>query len=170
MFGGIDCSTGGVFMIPVEDRKKDTLLNIIKDWILPGTTIVSDCFKSYDCLKDEGYRHLSVNHKVTYKDPETGACTNTIEGEWRHAKASLPGYHRKKEWYPQYLAKYMFRRMCRIKRVDPMETFFYAAGRLYNSRDTTHAETEDLSPVLSDEEVQEEIEISNNTNIDNYFE
>jgi hypothetical protein len=47
-------------------------------------------------LEDEGYTHLKVNHSVNYKDPETGAHTNTIEGSWLHAKKSLPEYGTKK--------------------------------------------------------------------------
>lgn len=36
---------GNVFVSPVENRTADTLLTIIKDWIKPGTTIISDCWK-----------------------------------------------------------------------------------------------------------------------------
>jgi len=41
-------------------RKSETLLALITEWILPGTTIISDCWRSYDCLEDEGYVHLKV--------------------------------------------------------------------------------------------------------------
>jgi len=45
IFGGVERDTGNVFLIPVERRDKETLLEAIKDWILPGTTIISDCWK-----------------------------------------------------------------------------------------------------------------------------
>jgi hypothetical protein len=56
-----------------------TLIRIIKDWILPGTTIIFDCWDSYDSLDEDGYQHLKVNHSITFKDSETGAGTNSIE-------------------------------------------------------------------------------------------
>ena len=45
----------------VEDRNEATLLPIIKDWIEPGTLIVSDCWKSYHNLDKHGYSHQTVN-------------------------------------------------------------------------------------------------------------
>lgn len=61
VFGGVERDTGRVFMVPVEKRDKDTLLRIIKKWILPGSIVISDCWKAYDCLESEGYKHLTVN-------------------------------------------------------------------------------------------------------------
>ncbi|KAF0691177.1 DDE Tnp IS1595 domain-containing protein, partial [Aphis craccivora] len=95
VFGGVERETGRCFLVPVECRDKDTLLAAITDWILPGTTIISDCWKSYDCLKDNGYQHLTVNHSIQFKNPETGAHTNNVEGMWRHAKASMTQYSKK---------------------------------------------------------------------------
>ncbi len=45
VFGGVERETGKCFLIPVERRDKDTLLAVIKEWILPGTLIISDCWK-----------------------------------------------------------------------------------------------------------------------------
>ena len=39
---------------------------------------MSDMWKAYDCLKDEGYTHLTVNHSLNF-DPDTGAHTQRIE-------------------------------------------------------------------------------------------
>lgn len=45
VFGGYERETGRCFMVPVENRNATTLLAIIKEWIKPGTTIISDCWK-----------------------------------------------------------------------------------------------------------------------------
>lgn len=45
VFEGVERVSGRCFLVSVERRHKDTLLNIIKDWILPGTTIISDFWK-----------------------------------------------------------------------------------------------------------------------------
>lgn len=66
VFGGYERGSGRVFMVPVEERSSAVLLPIIENWILPGTTIISDCWKAYDCLEDEGYRHLKVTILYQY--------------------------------------------------------------------------------------------------------
>ncbi|KAJ8966581.1 hypothetical protein NQ317_011999 [Molorchus minor] len=45
-------------------RKKYNRGRILEgQWIFgDGTTIISDSWKSYDCLQDEGFIHLRVNH------------------------------------------------------------------------------------------------------------
>lgn len=78
VFGGVERGTNKCFFRVVEDRMKETLLSVITDRVLPGTTIISDCWRSYDCFKDEGFVHLKVNHSLVFKDPVTGAHTNTI--------------------------------------------------------------------------------------------
>lgn len=45
VFGGYERETGNCFMVPIENRSSATLLDIIKNWIKPGTTIISDCWK-----------------------------------------------------------------------------------------------------------------------------
>lgn len=132
VFGGIERESGRVFMVPVEKRDRATLLPIIKQWIKPGSIIMSDFWKPYDILGEEGYHHLKVNHSLTFKDFETGACTNAIESSWRHAKASLPTYNRKKSFFRGQLAKYMFQKSCRISDSCPTVQFFKHAGKLYS--------------------------------------
>jgi hypothetical protein len=63
-----------------------------KDNIKPGTTIINDYWKAYDCLNKEGFEHLKVNHSLNFVDPDSGAHTNTIESTWRALKKSLPKY------------------------------------------------------------------------------
>ncbi|CAC5386090.1 unnamed protein product [Mytilus coruscus] len=92
VFGGIERDSKKSFFATVENRTKETLLKLIKDNIKPGTTIISDCWKVYDCLGSEGFEHLKDNHSVYFVDPETGAHTNTIESTWRALKKSLPKY------------------------------------------------------------------------------
>jgi hypothetical protein len=101
-------------------------------------------------LGEEGYQHLKVNHSITFKDPETGACTNSIETSWRHAKVVMPQYHRKKDFFPSHLAKYMFMKRCRALNLDPTVEFLRMAGQLY---DPTRNEEE---KVFQDYEIENE--------------
>ncbi|GFQ97568.1 putative transposase-like protein [Trichonephila clavata] len=92
VFGGIQRESRKSFFRVVANRTKKELLGVIREWILPGSTIISDCWRSYNCLSDEGYIHLRVNHSLTFKDPETGAHTNSIEGTWSAIKRGLKNH------------------------------------------------------------------------------
>lgn len=91
-------------------RRQDgrTLLNLIKEGIEPGTTIVSDCWKGYVNLSKHGYIHETVNHSVDFVNEE-GFHTNKIEGHWWQMKAWLPTHGCKKEHYSSYLAEFKWR-------------------------------------------------------------
>jgi transposase-like protein len=132
VFGGYQRSNGRVFMVSVEDRKRATLLPIIRDWILPGTTIISDCWKAYDCLQDLEYEHLRVNHSLNFVDPESGAHTNGIESSWRAAKAITGPSGRRKSHIPGNLARYMFNKSCYTKKIDRTVELFRIAGVVYD--------------------------------------
>ena len=111
IFGGREkYDKSKVFMIPVVDRKKSTLVPLIQKWIKPGTIIHSDCWKSYDCLKKMGYTHVTVNHSKEFINPDSAACTNGIESDWRHAKVSMPRYGVHRGMHAAYLAEFMWRR------------------------------------------------------------
>ena len=118
VFGGVERGTGRCFFRVVEGRDAETLLPIVRDWVLPGTTIISDCWKAYNCLENEGYEHLRVNHSLTYVDPETGAHTNAIEGTWSAIKRALRGTHHVEGEFDSYLAEYMWRKLHGQKQTD----------------------------------------------------
>ena len=111
IFGGRESKDKSkIFMVPVHNRKKETLEHLIKKYIKPGSIIHSDCWKAYDNLKDMGYKHITVNHSKHFTDPHTGACTNRIESDWRHAKVSMPRYGVKEGDHVSYLAEFLWRR------------------------------------------------------------
>uniref|UniRef100_A0A2S2QAX3 ISXO2-like transposase domain-containing protein n=1 Tax=Sipha flava TaxID=143950 RepID=A0A2S2QAX3_9HEMI len=132
VFGDYERGSEDCFLIPVEDRSAEALVRIIEEWITPGTTIISNCWKAYSRLNEKVYNHFTVNHSVNFKDPETGAHSNTIESTWHHAKVTLPNYKRKKEFYGRYLAIYIFLKKFRNHELDPTVQFFNTAGSLYS--------------------------------------
>ncbi|GFX63703.1 putative transposase-like protein, partial [Trichonephila clavipes] len=64
VFGGDERDPRKQFLVAVHNRTKQTLMEIIMEWIEPGTTIISDCWKGYnhDVLTTEGFKHLTVKH------------------------------------------------------------------------------------------------------------
>lgn len=110
VFGGIERGTNKCFFRVVPKRGKDELLPVIEEWVLPGTTIISDCWRAYDCLEDEGFQHLKVNHSLHYVNPETGAHTNTIEAVWSAIKRMLRNTPHKDDMFDSYLFEYVWRK------------------------------------------------------------
>ncbi|KAL5245898.1 hypothetical protein ACI65C_013306 [Semiaphis heraclei] len=96
---------------------------VITDWSSFCREVTYDAM-AYNTLNNEGYVHMTVNHSLHFKDPETGVHSNSIETSWRHAKASMSNYCRKKKFFPGYLAKHMFTKHCRIYNLDPTAEFF----------------------------------------------
>jgi hypothetical protein len=89
VFAGIEHESSRTFLVPVPDRTADTLVNHIRAWIEPGTTIISDCWAVYQDVGSMGYTHCTVNHSVSFVNPQTEDPTNTIEFLWRAVKQFL---------------------------------------------------------------------------------
>jgi transposase-like protein len=56
----------------VPNREAQTLLAVIYEKVLNGSTIYSDCWSSYEKLSKLGYTHLTVNHTYNFLDPDSG--------------------------------------------------------------------------------------------------
>ena len=69
-------------MVSVHDRTKETLLLQIKEWIKPGTHVISDGWAAYQNLEKEGYTQDVVNHSENFVDPKSGAHTQNRERQW----------------------------------------------------------------------------------------
>ena len=77
-------------MAGVELRDGATLLQLIKDWILPGTHIISEEWRAYNdiAILDNGaYTHDVITHEDKFVDPNNPDIhTQYIESMWRWAK------------------------------------------------------------------------------------
>jgi transposase-like protein len=98
--------------VVAETRKKETLMPIIKEYVMPKSTIFTDEWPSYDDLGSHvnEYEHKRVNHSTgVYVLGDTH--TQTIEGFWSLIKRGIGGvYHAVSVDYLQsYLDEYSFR-------------------------------------------------------------
>jgi transposase-like protein len=111
IFGGIERTPERkVFAVRVENRSAETLVPIIQRYIRPGSIIHSDMWRSYAGLRDLGYEHYTVNHSEHFVDPDSYACTNTIEGTWNGMKANIRPRSRTREDVEGHLYEFIWRR------------------------------------------------------------
>ena len=119
VFGGFCRHTRNSFMFAVPDRSAQTLLPIIQQSILPGTTIMSDMWAAYGGIAamPMGYQHLQVNHTYNFVDPATGAHTQNVENSWKNAKMRNKRQHgTHRGMLDSYLCEWMWRQ--RNRNVD----------------------------------------------------
>jgi len=115
---------GQVRAFVAADVKSDTLRGLIKEHVLPKSTVFTDTFRSYNGLDARGYTHERINHSEgVYVVGEVH--TNTIEGFWSLIKRGIGGvYHSVGRHYLQtYLNEYSFRYNRRFDE-QPMFTSF----------------------------------------------
>jgi transposase-like protein len=119
VFGGTCRDTGECFMFPIADRSAATLIPVITQHILPGTTIVSDLWRAYNnipTIPGMNYTHETVNHSENFVDPNTGANTQRIERSWKSAKERNKrhnGTHR--QMLDSYMCEYMWRQRIKMR-------------------------------------------------------
>jgi transposase-like protein len=111
VFGMVE-RKGRVMAFATADVKKQTIMGIIKEKVLPESTIFTDDFCVYDDLgrhRNE-YVHRRINHSAKVY-VMGNVHTNTIEGFWSLVKRGIAGvYHQVSQKYLQsYLDEYSFR-------------------------------------------------------------
>ena len=67
---------------------------------------------------------------MEFKNLETGAHTNSIEGLWYHAKLSCPSFNRLKSYFLGYLRTFIFKKRWK-EDDDSFAQFMIATGKLY---------------------------------------
>ena len=68
-------------MIPVHGRTAATLIPIIQQYILPGTTIHSDEWTSYNFIPPSTLQHFTVKHSIKLSKPHHW-CTYPNRGKY----------------------------------------------------------------------------------------
>ena len=89
--GGIDRNTNACFAELVEDRKSETIKELITRRVYPKTRIITDKWRAYLCLKNYDYTVEQVNHSKKFVDPiDPTINTQKIERAWGSLKQCLP--------------------------------------------------------------------------------
>jgi transposase-like protein len=84
-----------LFIVEVDNRDEETIWQVIKEYVVDGSIIYTDCWRAYSFLNREGlFEHHTVNHSLHFKDPDTLVHTNTVEGTNSAIKARIPKQYR----------------------------------------------------------------------------
>jgi len=121
VLGIIDVHTGDLRIeaCPENRRDAETLLAIIGRHVEAGTTVMTDCWKSYTGLTAQGFNHLTVNHSCHFVDPDTWANTQKIESTWRALKRRICRGGVPKETLGSHLCEYLWQRDVKRRSADP---------------------------------------------------
>src|SRR5438094_7344109 len=93
---------GEIRAMVVDNRKKKTLQDEVREHVQAGSALYSDDLKSYDGLEGQ-YAHKVINHAVAYVDGVVH--TNTLENFWSLLKRGLHGTYVSVE--PFHLFRYL---------------------------------------------------------------
>lgn len=89
LVGVIEEKSGKYHVEIVPNRKKESMINFFKKFILDGTTVKTDGHKSYpSAVRSINGRHIIVNHEEGFRNSE-GYSTNMIENLWSKFKYDI---------------------------------------------------------------------------------
>lgn len=103
---------GRVVARVIPDTKSKTLLDNVKQYVLPKSMVYTDELKSYHEIghMTNGYEHRRINHSQGIY-VRGDVHTNTIEGFWSLVKRGIGGTHHmvSQKFLQEYLNEYAFR-------------------------------------------------------------
>ncbi len=83
---------GRVYTLVAPNLRRETLLPIIRDKIVPDSIVYTDSYAVYDVLDVSEFHHHRINHSDAFVD-EGHNHINGIENFWNQAKRTLSRYN-----------------------------------------------------------------------------
>ena len=83
---------GRVYTLVAPDLRRDTLMPIIRDKVVPDSVVYTDSFNVYDVLDVSEFRHHRINHTEAFAQDKHNHI-NGIENFWNQAKRTLSRYN-----------------------------------------------------------------------------
>ena len=63
---------------------------------------------------------MNIYHSISYKDPDTGVNTNSMQSHWRPSKAII---YRRRSLFPRYSVKIIFSKIVELTNLTPFMSF-----------------------------------------------
>lgn len=143
LFGGIERVSKRSFIIPLleaeERRNEETLIPLIKKYILPGSIIYSDSWRAYNNIEQHSFKHYTINHSENFVNPQDLEIhTQNIERLWRDVKEWVKRPGIRSTYLRQYLSRYLFIRSLKDEPDMLLHNFFKEVSKMYSH---PHAQT-----------------------------
>lgn len=126
--GGIERGSKRFFLVPLRDRAAETLAEIIKTNIRPGTTVISH-WKAHERLDQDICNQLTTSHSLKFLDFVTTGQIKDVKRYWAEVRKSIPRT-RKRNCYAGYMSEGIFKTVYE-NHLERMHHFWLAAGELY---------------------------------------
>jgi transposase-like protein len=108
VFGIIERVSKKVYLEVVTRRNGETLFEIVRRVLMPGTIIFADSWAGYNLIRNH-FTMFNINHRMHFVDPNDRSIhTNNIERLWRSVKEDVRGAVN--DNYKVHLSEFMFRR------------------------------------------------------------
>lgn len=107
VYAGMERGTNKYFFKVVEKKDRATLLEVIKNFVLPGSTVFSDSWD--DCLEDESFKRLSADNSLCLENSLQGVRSNFIVSSWSVIKRSLTDKCAR-DHFDSYIGEYFWRK------------------------------------------------------------
>jgi len=89
---GILKRRGRVFTLMAPDLRRDTLMPVIREKVVPDSVVYTDGFNVYDALDVSEFHHERINHDEAFVTGKKNHI-NGIENFWNQAKRTLSRYN-----------------------------------------------------------------------------
>ncbi len=136
VFGGIERLTGECFLVEVADRTRQTLEAEIRQYIRPGSLIISDGWAAYAQIAqmpNMDYEHRVIVHQQNFVDPnDPEVHTQNIENCWGRVKRKLRNQYGTNDVdFISHLHEFMFRNKHRCQRRNMFSAFVAALSEVF---------------------------------------
>lgn len=134
-----DKDKGKIFIVPVPACDSWSLLTVVNDWILPGSVIISNCWKAYDCLRLEEFVQQTAVQSKTFVHPQNNSGQQNFDGKADDAGANsgselqMPRFGTRRSHHLGDLAEFMFKRRY-SNHLERMHAFFRQISLAYPLR------------------------------------
>ncbi|KAL1463659.1 hypothetical protein WDU94_015393 [Cyamophila willieti] len=125
---GICRENKDIFVVPVLIKSKEIILQIIREKILPGTSIISDMWHAGEpqsFLGDPDFKQLKSKHNLKYVVPHK----EPYNFNWHEVHSGKPRFGSRKVHREEYIAEYLFKE--KYQHLERVHEYLIAAANMF---------------------------------------